>query len=290
MPTDTDSPSRRVKLRGLSASDFQHPLDRQATENLKRIKGFDFLVTKFIEYGFERFAYVYLIGSSVRVSKKQMPGLYALLAESCKVLDMDVPELYVQQGGVTAYTSGHHHPHIVVGTGLLDLLDDNEVMSVLAHELGHVKCGHVLYKTMARFIVPFIERVGRTSLGLGSLIGSGIEAGLLAWDRRSELSADRASLLVLQNPTPCMSALMKLAGGSQRWADQLDVEQFVKQARAYYDGTEPGMADRFYQFVMGSATTHPFTVERAKALDKWADGKEYREILERKHSFATASS
>ena len=144
---------------------------------------------------------------------------YQMLLDCCEILGVAEPELYVMQGGVNAYTSGHTHPFIVLETGLLELMHDDEVMTVIAHELGHIKCGHVLYKTMARGIQPLLEMAGAATLGIGTIVGAGIEAGLSAWNRRSELSADRAALLVMQEILPCVTMLMKLAGGTERKCD-----------------------------------------------------------------------
>ncbi len=269
----------RVPLKGLPALAFQHPLDRQATENLKKIKGFDWLVGKFIEYGFERIDYVTHIGSGIRVGPRQMAMHYAMLRECCDVLDVAEPELYVMEGDVNAYTSGHSHPFIILETGLLELMDDDEVMAVIAHELGHVKCGHVLYTTMARGLKPLIEMVGKATLGLGTVVGAGIEAALSAWSRRSELSADRAALLGMQSAQPCVTMLMKLAGGTTRHVHSLDSEQFLNQARAYKEGLDQKTSDRFYRFIANLGSTHPFPVARARALDEWAGTPEYNDIL-----------
>src|SRR5262249_36543135 len=152
-------------LKGIPPSAFQHPLDRQATENLKKIKGFDWLAGKFIEYGIERIEYITHIGGAIRIGPKQMAKHYKMLLECCEILDVPEPELYAMQGGVNAYTSGHNHPFIVLETGLLELMDkDEEVMAVIAHELGHIKCGHVLYKTMARGIKPLLEMAGKATM------------------------------------------------------------------------------------------------------------------------------
>lgn len=265
----------RTPLKGLPSSAFQHPLDRQATANLKKLKGFDWLVGKFIEYGFERIDYITHIGSGIRVGPRQMALHYGMLRECCDVLDIAEPELYVMEGGVNAYTSGHNHPFIILGTGLLELMDDDEVMAVIAHELGHIKCGHVLYKMMVRGIQPLIEMAG----AIGKVAGVGIEAGLSAWDRRSELSADRAALLAMQNVHPCVTMLMKIAGGTNRHVQSLDPAQFLNQARAYQEGLDQKTSDRFYRFLANMGSTHPFPVARARALDEWADSSEYHDIL-----------
>jgi Zn-dependent protease with chaperone function len=270
---------RRIPLKGLPASAFQHPLDRQATNNLKKIKGFDWLVGKFIEYGFERVDYVTHIGAGIRVGPRQMARHYAMLLECCDILDVPEPELYVMQGGVNAYTSGHNHPFIVIETGLLGVMGDDEVMAVIAHELGHIKCGHVLYTTMARGLKPLIAMAGKATLGIGSIVGAGIESGLTAWARRSELSADRAALLAMQDARPCVAMLMKLAGGAGLPSECLDAGQFLNQARSYKEGLDQHMSDRFYRFVANMGATHPFAVERARMLDEWVGTADYNAIL-----------
>jgi Zn-dependent protease with chaperone function len=270
---------KRTPFTGLPASAFQHPLDRQATENLKKIKGFDWLVKKYIEYGIERMEYVNNVGGAIRIGPRQMPKLYAMLLECCSILDVPEPELYAMYGGVNAYTSGHNNPFIVLQTGLLDVMDDNEVMGVIAHELGHIKCGHVLYKMMARGIKPLLEMVSSVTMGIGGLVGAGIEIALFMWDRRTELSSDRAALLVLQDVRPCVTMLMKLAGGTKRYSEGQSGEQFLNQARAYKEGLDQSALDRFYRFMANTNNTHPFPVERARFIDEWANSAEYNNIL-----------
>ncbi len=271
---------KRIELKGIDATAFQHPLDRQATDQLRKLKGFDTFMGKFIEYGFERIEYVLNIASCVRVGPRQLPKLHEMLQQSCGVLDISEPELYVSQGGVNAFTSGSNNPYIVLQGGLVDLMDDDEVMAVIAHELGHIKCRHVLYKCMARWIGLAGEILGEMSFGIGGLLVKPIEMTLLAWDRRSELSADRASLLALQEARPCINMLMKLAGGTTRLAGQMDPEEFLTQVRSYSDDMDHSTTDRVYRFLAGMYKgTHPFAIERAKALNDWIDSPEFEQIL-----------
>lgn len=269
----------RVRLQGLPASAFQHPLDRQATESLKRIKGFNTLVGKFIEYGFERIEYVSNIGGAIRIGPRQMTKHYAMLLECCDILDVAEPELYVMQGGVNAYTGGHKHPFIILETGCLELMNDDEIMAVIARQVGHIKCGHILYQSMFRGLRVLLDMGG----WVAALIGTGVAGGLSVWDRRSQLSADRAALLGIQDPQPCISMLMQLAGGTRRHVESLDAEQFLNQARAYKEGLDEHLSGRFYRFIANMGTTHPFAVERARALDEWAGSQEYKDILALKY-------
>lgn len=278
-PTTSSSPAR-VLLSGIDPSAFQHPTDRQTIQQLKKIRGFDLVVAKFLDLGIERIEYVLNIASSLRVTPRQLPKLYGMLQEACSVLDVPMPELYVTQGPVNAYTFGHTNPYIVLYTGLIDSMDDDELMAVIAHEVGHIKCGHVLFKSMGSIMGGLAEFAGNVSFGIGNLITGPIQIGLLAWDRRAELSADRASLLVMQDVRPCINMLMKLAGGTIRMGHQLDTEEFLAQVRSYTEGLDSSSGDRFYRFVAGMYKgTHPFTIERAKELNEWVDSHEFEKIL-----------
>jgi Zn-dependent protease with chaperone function len=271
---------KRIELKGIDPTAFQHPLDRQFADQLKKVKGFETFMTKFMEYGIERIEYVLAIASSVRVGPRQLPKLHEMLLQCCAVLDVPQPDLYVSQGGVNAFTSGTTTPYIVLEAGLVDLMDDDEVMAVIAHELGHIKCRHVLYKSMARWIGVAGAIIGEVTFGMGGLLVAPIESALLAWDRRSELSADRASLLAVQEARPCINMLMKLAGGTVRLAGEMDPEEFLAQVRSYGEDMDNRMSDRFYRFLAAMYKgTHPFAIERAKALNDWIDSPEFEQIL-----------
>jgi Zn-dependent protease with chaperone function len=237
------------------------------------------MVAKFIDLGYERIEYVVNMADNIRVGPRQLPKIYAMLQESCAVLDTPEPELYVRQGPVNAHAVGHTNPHILLETGLLDVMDDDELMAVIAHEVGHIKCGHVLYKEMARSIQIIAQQVGDRTFGLGELFLSPVKVALGVWDRRSELSADRAALLVMQDARPCLSMLMKVGGGSVRIAHELDLDAFVQQANSYLDDAERTLGDRLYKLLVSVNRSHPFAVQRAKELLEWTKSTELRQIL-----------
>src|SRR5579863_2584259 len=272
-------PKARQRFPGLDPSVLQHPYDRAALNALQKIPGLDILVRKFIELFPERVAYIQNVAQTVRVSSMQCPQLYTLLQEACAILDMREPELYAAQTPIAnAFTSGHNNPYIVVTTGLLDLLNEDEVLGVIAHELGHIKSGHVLYKTMARIINLLLTIIGDMTLGLGRLIGRSIEGALLEWDRKSEFTADRSALLVVQDSQVMLSLMMKLAGGTLFQRDQMSASEFLKQADLYEE-VDINMLDRIYKMLLVSAVNHPLTIVRAREIVNWSGSPEYNDIL-----------
>jgi Zn-dependent protease with chaperone function len=272
-------PGSRREFPQLDPVALQHPFDRRALATLQKIPGLDTAIRKFIELFPERVAYIMNVAQSVRVSPTQCPRLYELLREACAILDVPEPELYVAQTPlVNAMTSGHTHPYIIMHSGLVDLLTDEEIMAVLAHELGHIKCGHVLYKTMARAISMLIQVIGDMTLGIGRLIGLSLEGALLEWDRMAEFSADRASLLAVQNPQVLISLMMKLAGGTLFQRHEMNAAEFLQQAELY-KAVDVNVLDRLYKSMLVAPTSHPMLVVRASEIVKWADTGEYRDIL-----------
>jgi Zn-dependent protease with chaperone function len=276
----TAQPKTRRRFPGLDAAALQHPYDRAALSALQRVPGLDMVVRKFIELLPERVAYIQNVAQTVRVTTTQCPQLHVQLREACAILDVQEPELYVAQSPApNAYTSGHNHPYIVISTGLLDLMSEDEVLAVIAHELGHIKSGHVLYKTMARGIGFLLAILGDMTLGIGRLIGRSLEAALLEWDRKSEFSADRAALLVVQDPQVMLSLMMKLAGGTLFQRNQMDAREFLKQADQYED-VDASLLDRVYKMLLVTSVNHPLTIVRAREIMKWSESREYKDILE----------
>jgi len=269
----------RLRLAGLHPDVFRHPLDRQAAQNLQRMPGFERAVAKFIEWGWERREYITLTASAVRVGPNQLPRVHGLLREACAILDIREPELYVQRGPVNAYTSGHNNPYIVLFTELIDAVSDDELLSVIGHEAGHIKCGHVLYRTMARMFA------GAATSGLGranpvtAVVGVGVRAALSSYDRASELTADRAAMLTVQDLDACVGMMMKLAGGVQ--SDQMNAAAFLEQARRLDDLAKSNTISRFHRFQLRMGGDHPLLVERARRFDEWITSGELGAIITR---------
>src|SRR5215813_8045771 len=272
-------PEVRRRFPGLDPMALQHPYDRAALNALQKIPGLDILVRKFIELFPERVAYIQNVAQTVRVSSAQCPQLYILLQEACAILDVAEPELYVaQMPSPNAYTSGCERPYIVVTTGLLDLMNENEILAVIAHELGHIKCGHVLYKTMARSISLLLTLIGNMTLGIGQLIGRSLEAALLEWDRMAEFTADRAASLVAQDSQVMLSLMMKLAGGTLFQRDQMDANEFLKQADLY-EQVDANLLDRLYKLLIITPVSHPLIIVRARESVNWSESPEFQNIL-----------
>ena len=264
---------------GLEAKHFQHPWDVRATAALKSVPGFDTLLAKIMEYSFERVYYLQNVADNVRVTDKMFPKLNRYMDWGCKILGVPRPEFYVSLDPTyNAYTYGHTQPFVVITSGLLNLLDEREKMYVICHELGHIKCEHVLYTLVAENMAALISALGKMTLGLGSLLGAGLALPLYDWYRKAELSADRAALLAVQDPKIATQVFMKLAGGAETPIEDMDEAEFLRQIRAYED-RDASKLDRAYKLLITVMRTHPFPIMRAKHLDTWVREGGYGELM-----------
>lgn len=271
--------SFKIPLIGLKAEHFRHPFDLEATTNLKQLPGLDLMVRSLLGPLAEQVFYLENIASSVLVGEQQLPDLHQLLLDACTVLDLEPPQLYVRQHPVpNAYTFAMRgkQPFVVVHTSLLDLLNPEEIQAVLAHELGHLKCEHGVYLTLANILV-----LAAGQLPWGAGIAQSLQLQLMEWVRCAEFSCDRAALLATQNPRAVASVLMKLAGGSPHLASQLNLEAFLAQARSYEEISRDQLGELLKQATVAQLT-HPVPVLRAKEIDRWANSQTYQELLQQR--------
>ena len=268
--------TERVRFPGLSPRAYEHPADRAALVALRKVPGFDFAVRKIFGFVGDRSLRLAFLASAVRVTDKQFPDVHSKYVEACEILDVHpVPELYIAQTPiVNAGAIGIDKPFIVINSGTLILMDDDELQFILAHELGHVLSEHVLYKTMIRLMMRMT--IIALSVPLGGAALFAILAALLEWDRKSELSADRAGLLAVQDPDIAFRAHMKLAGGGQ--TNQMSVDEFLAQAGDYKAGGT--VVDGVVKLLNLLGRTHPFPVLRLAELKDWAESSAYSDALD----------
>lgn len=275
-PINTSSKKARRRFPRISSSAFEHPSDKAALDVVKSIPLVDKLFKRFLELGLERIMRIQLMGQSIHVTPRQCGKIYQLFKEAIDILDMQEPDLFLASNPViNAFTFGAERPFIVINSALVDLLDEDELMAVLAHELGHVKAGHALYRSIAYTLSSMASRV----FGLGGIASIGLTASLFEWTRKSELTADRAELLVVQDIDICLRLHMKLAGGSRTIYAQTNHQEFLQQADVYEE-LDHSTLNKVYKLVQELWLTHPVPVFRAKEINAWSKTRQYSEIME----------
>jgi heat shock protein HtpX len=214
------------------------------------------------------------------VSAQDAPGLHALVERLAIQADVPMPRVAISDLPIpNAFAMGRSPKHatVCVTSGLLQLLERNELEGVLAHEIGHIRNRDVALMTMASFFASLAALVGQFAAfgGLGRERDGGpglavillVSIGvyfisyflMLALSRYREFAADRSAALFTGSPSALASALRRLQTAGER-APQQDLRQ-VGAMQAFF--IVPPAVGRSVTRLLA---THPPTEERIARL------------------------
>ncbi len=267
--------TERKILTDISSTAWEHPADRAALNALRALPLFDEVVRKVVGFFGDTGVRQLFLANAVLVGPNQRPGLNELYEEVLATMNCPTrPQLYVTQTPeANAGAVGFNEPFIVINSGTLSLLNREEQRFVLAHEVGHVMSGHVIYRTLAAILLLVGLR------GLPFLAGLAIlpvQVALFEWYRKSELSADRAGLLGSQSRQDTLMSFLKFAGGSGG-EDKISLDEFMIQAAQYE--TQGGAWETMMKVLNTVFREHPFHTVRAGELHRWIESGAYDRIL-----------
>jgi len=270
--------SSQVLLPEISYESFTYPGDEEALAALKKVPGAPALLTYLQENFTEQLIYVENNEQMIRAGTGSFGTLHKLLVRCSEILSCPVPDLYITNSPVmNAYTVGHRRTCLVLHSALVEAMTADELSFVIGHELGHIKCGHGLYRQLGDLLIQSWDAV--SSLipipGLG-LIRIPLLIAYWEWYRRAELTCDRAGLLCVQNDRAALTGLGKLAGKVSGMEDEFNIDSAVAQAGAH---SEVNKLVLVVSIMNNAQTTHPFVPNRLKQIREYAAGDEYQKIL-----------
>jgi Zn-dependent protease with chaperone function len=259
----------------LNASEFIHPADKAALETLKAIPLFTPCLKAFMKTFSEEYFLGLNMAQKIRLGPGQLPKIYSLLPPICQKLGIDEPQFYLEMDpSPNAYTYGDSKVAITVTSGLVEYMEEKELRAVLAHECGHILCRHVLYHTMA----DMVTKLGESVFGALAAAALPVRLALLYWDRRSELSADRAAALVDGSSDPVVQTMIRLAGGPRSITKDVDVALYAQQG-ADYKHLNESLWDKVLQGVAVMQQNHPFTAVRTHEILEWCRTEQFTTLV-----------
>lgn len=245
-------------------SRYAYGADVAMLQSFSRLRAIEYAATTLVRTNLELLRGS-LLGHSVKVTEHQFPKLHALVRHCAHTLEVPVPQVYVVNSPtMNAYTFGtDEDSFIVLHSSLVDAFTEKELLFVLGHETGHMQNKHVVYGT----VLILLQRMGE--LIVGPLILPATVA-LNAWYRRAEITCDRAGLLCSRDLEAASRSFLKLAAGSTRLSDEVDLTAFLAQ----HDEAQTSIG-RF----MEAFQTHPYLPKRIKALQAFAESELYRTAI-----------
>jgi hypothetical protein len=230
---------------------YAYVSDRTTRATFERVKPVKLAVAAGVRL-FQQFGKAQLLGHAVKVGPKQFPRVLGLVEACAATLGIPAPSVYVVANpNLNAGTYGtNDDAFIVVNSALIDHFTDEELLAVMGHECGHVHNNHVVYLTVLHYLTNVAGMLVRYVTLPGVL-------ALRAWSRRAEITSDRAAALCAGDMDVAVRALTKLALGSQKLYEQLDVETFLRQ----HDEAQASIG-RLGEVL----ATHPWLPKRVLAL------------------------
>lgn len=224
------------------------------------------------------------------VSREQSPRLYAVMERLAAKANLPVPKLYmIPQAAPNAFATGRNpsHASVAVTQGLMELVNDDELEGVIAHELSHVRNYDILTSSIAATIagaVTWSAKMGRWGMMLGGWggrdgerEGGGITALLmllvapvaaamlqLGISRQREYQADASGAKMVGHPYGLISALEKLGAYNKK------IPMDIPPSTAALCIVAPFTVG---QTLAGLFSTHPPLADRIAALRSMTIGR-----------------
>ena len=240
---------------------YAYVSDRATQSTFERVKPVELAVAAAVR-AFKNVGKAELLGHAVKIGPRQFPRIHALVERCAETLGIPVPTVYVVSNPqLNAATYGtNEDAFIVVNSALMDHFSDAELLSVLGHECGHIHNNHVVYLTALHYLSNVAGIFVRNLA---------VPAGLTlrAWSRRAEITCDRAGALCAGELEPALRALTKLALGSQKLYEELNIEAFLEQHQE-----AKGSLGRFTEVF----SSHPWLPKRVLALQAFAESELFR--------------
>lgn len=243
-------------------------------------------ITNFVAYFFSDKIAIMSSGAKP-ITREQAPRVYQIVERLCAKTGLPMPKLYViPTNSPNAFATGRNpqHASVAVTAGILDLLTDDELEGVLAHELGHVRNRDILISSVAATIAGAITMLARMAFWFGGsrdddrqggnpivalamLILAPIAAMLIqmAISRSREYGADATGAHFTGNPYALASALKKL----EQWSQRIPMQASPSTAHLYI--VKPLLGMNFGNLF----STHPPTADRIARLTGMQPGQQF---------------
>lgn len=257
----------------IQTEDFQTPLDSTLTKKITTLlekAGLKEELPRSYREWHDRLSINVNNVTKVRVSATQYPWLYNIVSQAASALDVPLPVTYLVHSSIPkTYITNVTTPTLVLHSEVIELLDREELLCMIGHELGHIKSGHVLIQEVASAVLYAAEKIP-----LGDKLAP---LSLLPWTREAEISADRAGLLLVQDEDICSRALIKLVLGFPEDAGSINIEEFLRQKTETEQDT--AMLQRLPVLLAEAKATPPFVGTRVQELANFARSSQFAELL-----------
>lgn len=209
------------------------------------------------------------LANGIFIDERSFPDLFEVLYHCSETLGIPVPHAVANDSPFlfNAFTAGtDDYSFINITAGLCEHFTRDEAAFVIGHECGHIASQHMIYHTL----VWVLQDAALLRMGNLARLLSATALPLMAWSRRSEVTADRAGLLCCGDIKVGERALVRLIAGHAS-ADNVDIDDYLRRYREMADFHG---ASKWQE----SMSSHPFIPKRIEALRLFARSELYYDV------------
>ena len=281
---DQDTPFEEYFCRGCRRSliptsefdlhirDFAYQPDIETLRIIETASPLTDIIKRFVMKDLERS----LLHETVYIDAEDNPRLRQISRESARILCLRrLPKILIKPSRIlNAFTFGtEENATVVIHSPAMKILTDEELKALVSHEFAHIKSEHMLYHTLAEYLAGGIT-LSASTLGLG-MIATPLRLALLSWYRNSEVTADRASLLAVNDLDVAKSFLAKTFFFSRKFKDDM---KFASERK-------------LVESILELLKTHPLYKTRIKRLTEFYNSEQFsiaRKKIRRREKYLTA--
>jgi Zn-dependent protease with chaperone function len=205
-----------------------------------------------------------LLGTAVKVTDQQYPRVYEAAKAAGAALRVRVPVIFAAPtSSIKVKVLGTEDaPHLIVNLDLAEKLDDTELIAAIAHELGHVQNGHILFTTALHYLSHSAAFFVRWIIQPAIMT-------LQAWSRRAEITCDRGALLAVRDLDKTLHAMIRVELGLEK-GSAFNAEEYLRALPDVKKGGIGRLAEAF--------RSHPYVPKRVQALRLFAESALYAHV------------
>lgn len=263
-------------LHGLKADSYISPEDKAGLDKLNAIPGVKKFLIDTVSMFREKVFSIEMHGDGLNITSDSYPELYNILHTAAKTLNIEkIPDFSLRWSyEISIGSEGAANPRITALNGAIDLLEDEELLFLLGHELGHLAAGHKPFQNLLiTLYTPLVNQVPHANIALALL-----RPLMLQWYRVSDYTADRAGLLACQNIDVALRTMIKMSGLPKKYFKNIKPETILSQA-IEFERKNQDLASGIIQNLTINTACAPWLVVRAAKLYSWYKSGDYLEII-----------
>lgn len=244
--------------------DYAHPVDAGIVKFLDN-KAVNAVFKNLVEMLADS-TYGPIIASGIRISNKTYPEIDTIVDDCVKELGIVKPYVIISSSihGLNAMAFGSDdEPYVAISPLLAQTMSPEQIRFIIGHECGHIAMGHMVYHTVISIATNFASAIPV----IGPIVQKVGTLPLMAWSRRSEITADRAGLLCCGNVNTAKRTLLQLEMPFMK-AEKIDISEYVSNSEEYLNN---GVLRRLNEF----SNAHPIIPKRIQALDEFVRSNKY---------------